>query len=73
MSPVTERDSGDDANAEVFPELLQEHEGEHRVGDQADSSGDETLRQKCGIRLLQVAFFFPNAFIVTWVHVSLHL
>lgn len=48
--------SGDDANAEVFLELLEEDEGEHRVRNQADACGDETLQQKFGIRLLYVVF-----------------
>ena len=38
--------SGDDANAEVLLELLEEDEGENRVRDQADPCGDETLRRQ---------------------------
>lgn len=38
--------SGDDANAEVLLELLEEDEGENCVRDQADPCGDETLRQQ---------------------------
>lgn len=37
--------SGDDANAKVFPELLQEDEGEYRVRNQSDTRGDQTLQQ----------------------------
>lgn len=36
---------GDNANAEVFLELLEEHEGEHCVGNQADPCRNETLQQ----------------------------
>lgn len=35
--------SGDDANAKVFRELLQEDEGEHCVRDQPDSCRNKTL------------------------------
>lgn len=35
--------SGDHAQAKVLPELLEEDEGEHRVGHQADACGNETL------------------------------
>lgn len=35
--------SGDDANAKVFLELLEEDEGEHRVRNQTDPGRNETL------------------------------
>lgn len=35
--------SGDDANAKVFLQLLEEDEGEHSVRNQADTCRDETL------------------------------
>lgn len=43
--------SGDDVNAKVFLELLQEDEGEHGVRDQADACRDKTLlTETFGIR-----------------------
>lgn len=44
--PVAGCRSGDDANAKVFPQLLEEHEGEHRVRNQADTCRDETLQRE---------------------------
>lgn len=35
--------SGDDTNAKVFLELLKEDEGEHCVGNQADSCRNKSL------------------------------
>lgn len=43
--------SGDDADAEVLLELLEEDEGEHCVRNQADSCGDETLVKCHGTKL----------------------
>lgn len=40
---VTERFSGNDADAEVFLELLEEDKGEHCVRNQADSCRNKTL------------------------------
>lgn len=37
--------SGDDANAEVLLELLQENKGENCMGNQADPGWDKTLQQ----------------------------
>lgn len=50
--------SGDDANAKVFLELLEEDEGEHCVGNQADPCGDKTLRQN--LALDHYAYFFSH-------------
>lgn len=36
--------SGDDENAKVFPELLEEDEGEDCVRNQSDTGGDQTLQ-----------------------------
>lgn len=41
--------SGDDANAKIFLELLEEDEGEHCVGNQADPCWDETLKQNVAL------------------------
>lgn len=38
--------SGDDADAKVLLQLLQEDEGEHCVRNQADPCWNETLQQK---------------------------
>lgn len=47
---VSRARSGDDANAEVFLELLEEDEGEHRVRNQADPCGHETLQHNMAVR-----------------------
>lgn len=51
--------SGDDANAEVFLELLEEDEGEHCVRNQADPRWDEALQQEFWNKLI-FALTFVN-------------